>query len=188
MFIKTRSLISVNAYVFFGYVIHYTPSQESGSDLTDDNQTALISFNKRYSYLHIPTNSYGYSLMNPSRVNTLYLLTIKSSAIMQQMARNKHLVIKFFNDSNKAFLISQNLNGYLSTQLYQQYLYVPSKTQTVLPTSPSRMMILSALYSSGYIQSTISLIWVISRFFMKSLSNMAALINSRELKETKYSW
>lgn len=42
----------------------------------------------------------------------------------------------------------------------------------MLPTSPSLMIRLPAAYCTGYIQSTISRICVISRFFMKSLSGL----------------
>lgn len=55
----------------------------------------------------------------------------------------------------------------------------------MLPTSPSLMMRLFAAYLTGYMQSTISRIWVISKFFMKSLSNMADLMSSRDLQEIK---
>jgi hypothetical protein len=50
------------------------------------------------------------------------------------------------------------------------------------PTSPSRIIIEPAGNVTGYMQSTISRICVSSRFFIKSLSNMAALINSRDLE------
>lgn len=60
-------------------------------------------------------------------------------------------------------------------------LHLPSITYTMLPTSPSLIITLSAAYSTGYIQSTISLICVDSKFFMKSLSKMAPLINSLDL-------
>lgn len=52
----------------------------------------------------------------------------------------------------------------------------------MLPTSPSLIIRLLAAYLTGYMQSTISHICVISRFFIKSLSNMADLIISRDLE------
>lgn len=58
----------------------------------------------------------------------------------------------------------------------------PSITYTMEPTSPSRMIIEPAEKVTGYMQSTISRICVNSRFFMKSLSKMAALISSRDLE------
>ena len=60
--------------------------------------------------------------------------------------------------------------------------YLPSITYTKEPTSPSLIIMLSLLYSTGYIQSTISRICPSSRFFMKSLSRIARFINSLELK------
>ena len=62
-------------------------------------------------------------------------------------------------------------------------------TYTIDPTSPSLMMSDPLAYSMGYMQSTISLIWVDSRFFMKSLSMMAPLMRARDLEakiERKY--
>lgn len=64
-------------------------------------------------------------------------------------------------------------------------IYSPSITKTVDPTSPSFMIIEPAGNVTGCMQSTISRICVRSRFFMKSLSSMAALINSRDLETKK---
>lgn len=65
------------------------------------------------------------------------------------------------------------------------YIYIrphlPSITYTMLPTSPSLIIRLFAAYWTGYMQSTISRIWFISKFFMKSLSKIADLISSRDL-------
>lgn len=65
----------------------------------------------------------------------------------------------------------------------------------MLPTSPSLMIRLLAAYWTGYMQSTISRIWFISKFFMKSLSKIADLMSSRDLfqvrkrsKTTKWVW
>ena len=63
----------------------------------------------------------------------------------------------------------------------------PSITYTMDPTSPSRMMVEPAEKVTGYMQSTISRICVSSKFFMKSLSKMAALIRSRDLRRKKES-
>lgn len=56
-------------------------------------------------------------------------------------------------------------------------------TKTVEPTSPSLMIIEPAGNDTGYMQSTISRICVNSRFFIKSLSKIAALISSRDLEK-----
>lgn len=58
-------------------------------------------------------------------------------------------------------------------------------TNTMDPTSPSLMIIEPAGKVTGYIQSTISRIWVSSKFFIKSLSRIAALISSRDLEKSK---
>lgn len=42
------------------------------------------------------------------------------------------------------------------------------------------------LYSTGYMHSTISLIWAVSKFFMKSLSKTAFLMSSLVLEEQKW--
>ncbi len=60
--------------------------------------------------------------------------------------------------------------------------HVPSITYTRDPTSPSVMIILSVLYSTGYMQSTISRIWAPSRLRMKSLSSIASFISFADLK------
>jgi len=58
-------------------------------------------------------------------------------------------------------------------------------TKTVEPTSPSCIIIEPAGNVTGYMQSTISRICVSSKFFMKSLFNMAVLISSRDLEKKK---
>ena len=63
--------------------------------------------------------------------------------------------------------------------------YLPSITYTNDPTSPSVMIILSLLYSTGYMQSTISRIWAPSRLRMKSLSSIASLMSFADLKQHK---
>lgn len=60
-------------------------------------------------------------------------------------------------------------------------IFLPSITKTMEPTSPSLIMIEPAGKVTGYMQSTISRICVSSRFFMKSLSSIAALMSSRDL-------
>lgn len=65
-------------------------------------------------------------------------------------------------------------------------IYLPSITNTIDPTSPSRIIIEPAGNVTGYMQSTISRICVSSKFFMKSLSSIAALISSRDLKTKKH--
>ena len=61
--------------------------------------------------------------------------------------------------------------------------YLPSITYTNDPTSPSVMIILSLLYSTGYMQSTISRICAPSRLRMKSLSSIASLMSFADLKQ-----
>ena len=63
--------------------------------------------------------------------------------------------------------------------------YLPSITYTNDPTSPSVMIILSLLYSTGYMQSTISRICAPSRLRMKSLSSIASLMSFADLKQHK---
>merc|ERR1719400_1832170 len=58
-----------------------------------------------------------------------------------------------------------------------------SITYTMLPISPSLMIREPFAYSIGYIQSTISFIWEVSKFFMKSLSMIAALMRSCALSD-----
>ena len=62
---------------------------------------------------------------------------------------------------------------------------LPSIAYTMFPMSPSLIIKLSLANSTGYMQLTILSIWSSSKFFMKSFSKMAVLINSLVLKRKK---
>lgn len=99
---------------------------------------------------------------------TIYLFNLYSGS-------NSHSALRIFPSELSHFIKMRS------------YIHLPSMTKTVEPTSPSCIIIEPAGNVTGYMQSTISLICVSSKFFMKSLSSMAVLISSRDLKKKRQS-